>query len=141
MKTLGNTLVGGTIVIDMNTITDEDLSEKDGKGKLEGHLKSPDFFDVAKYPTATFVITNVQPGSDGKEIVNGKLTLKGKTEDISINSENIADGDKAKAKGTAVLDRTKWDVRYGSGKFFPGIGDKMIYDEMELEFEIVANKK
>ncbi|MBX9852542.1 MAG: YceI family protein [Cytophagaceae bacterium] len=141
LKTMGNVLVGGSIIIDMNSIANEDIKDKKDNAKLIGHLKDTSFFGVNQYPTATFEITDIQPGPDGKDIINGNLTLKGKAEKISVTAENKIDGDKAKSKGSAVLDRTKWNVRFGSKKF-GGMGpDNFIYDEIEMEFEIVANKK
>jgi hypothetical protein len=66
------------------------------------------------------------------------MTIKGITNEISFPAKvSLANGT-VKAVGTAKLDRTKWDIRYGSGKFFDGLGDKMIYDEFEITFDISA---
>ena len=136
-----NELVGANVSINMNSISCTDLTDAEWNKKLVGHLKSDDFFSVEKYPKAAFEITSVKKESNNDYTVNGKLTIKGITNDISFPAKvNIADG-LVKANGTAKLDRTKWDIRYGSGKFFEGLGDKMIYDEFEITFDITANSK
>jgi polyisoprenoid-binding protein YceI len=133
-----NSLTGAKVNIDMNTIVCTDLKDEGTNKKFVGHLKSDDFFSVEKNPTSTFEITSVKPASSGEYMVKGNLTIKGKTNEISFPAKvNIANGT-VKANGTASVDRTKWDIRYGSGKFFDGLGDKMIYDEFEITFEIVA---
>ena len=130
-----NMLKGGYIEIDMNTINVTDL-EGEYKGKLEGHLKSPDFFSVADYPVAKFTFNEVNP-SGVKNIynINGELTIKGITNKLSFQAEIM--GNKAKAKVT--VDRSKYDVRYGSNSFFDNLGDKAIYDDFELDVNLVLN--
>lgn len=136
-----NEVVGANVNIDMNSISCTDLTDAEWNKKLVGHLKSDDFFSVEKHPKAAFEITSLKKGSSGNYTVNGKLTIKGITNEISFPAKvNLADG-LVKANGTAKLDRTKWDIRYGSGKFFEGLGDKMIYDEFEITFDITARGK
>ena len=120
-------LTGGTFIIDMSTIISTDL-EGEYKGKLEGHLKSDDFFGVEKFPTATLNFTKVK--SDGKNTykVTGDITIKGKTETITFNLSVYGN----KANAAIKIDRTKFDVRYGSTSFFDGLKDKAIYDEFDL---------
>ncbi|MBT8230941.1 MAG: YceI family protein [Bacteroidia bacterium] len=128
-------LSGGNFVIDMPSITVTDL-EGGMKGKLEGHLKSPDFFDVANFTTAEFVITEVKGGGEaGKYNVTGDLTIKGKTHPVSFTASTNEDGSFG---ADITVDRTLYDVRYGSGKFFDGLGDKMIYDDFELSVNLVV---
>jgi polyisoprenoid-binding protein YceI len=131
----GDAVVGGTVVIDMASIKNEDITDAEMKAKLIGHLRSPDFFDVEKYPTATFAITSVS-----SDTVTGNLTIKGITEPVSFPIDAKVKDNTLKGNGKATFDRAKYDVRYGSGKFFEGLGDKMIYDEVELEFDITATK-
>lgn len=138
LKAVGNELIGGNVILNMSSIVNEDLTDKTMNDKLIGHLASEDFFNVSKYPTAQYVITGSNPGEKDEEIVNGKLTIKDKTEELSFPAKIKFDENKISATGKAVMDRTKWDIRYGSGKFFKGLGDKMIYDEIELEFDIVT---
>lgn len=120
-------LIGGEFVMNMNTLLVTDL-QGDSKGKLEGHLKSDDFFSVEKHPMATLVFTNVASSGKNSYKVTGDLTIKG------IKSPVIFDfsvyGNKANA--SLKVDRTKYDVRYGSTSFFDNLKDKAIYDEFDL---------
>jgi len=141
LKVVNNVVTGGTITINMKSIVNEDLTDKESNQKLIGHLKSPDFFDVEKHPTATFEIERLDAGkAEKEEIITGKLTLKGKKDEISVPVKITHHDNELKAKGTAVIDRTKWDIRYRSGKFFENLGDKAIYDEVDIEFDLVAAK-
>jgi len=133
-----NTLTGAKVNIDMNSIVCTDIKDEGTNKKFVGHLRSDDFFSVDKNPVTTFEITSVKPASNGEYNVKGNLTIKGKTNEINFPAKvNMANG-MVKANGTAKIDRTKWDIRYGSGKFFEGLGDKMIYDEFEITFDLTA---
>ena len=132
----GTKLAQGSFTIDMTTIT-----STDGAGaRLEGHLKADDFFGVEKFPTANFVITKVTPAA-GKLTVSGNLTIKGITKALSFPATLAVKGNNltAVAKGVKV-DRTKYDIRYGSKSFFDSIGDKAIDDEFTLDITLVASK-
>lgn len=120
-------LVGGEFVIDMNTITVTDI-QGDYKGKLEGHLKSDDFFGVANHATASLLITKVTASSKNAYNVTGDLTIKGKTNPISFVISIYGN----KATASLKVDRSKYDVKYGSTSFFEGLKDKAIYDEFDL---------
>lgn len=120
-------LTGGEIVIDMTTLISTDL-EGEYKGKLEGHLKSDDFFGVETYPTATLVFKNVEVSGKNSYTVIGDLTLKGKTNSITFNISIYG----SKASVSLKIDRSKYDVKYGSASFFDGLKDKVIYDEFDL---------
>lgn len=135
----GNKVVGAQVNMDLNTIVCTDIKDESTNQKFIGHLKSDDFFSVAKFPNANFEVTSMKPGNvSGEYNVKGKMTIKGITNEISFPAKvSLANG-LVKAVGTAKLDRTKWDIRYGSGKFFEGLGDKMIYDEFEITFDITA---
>ena len=130
-------ITGASINLDMNTIDCTDL-EGEWKDKLIGHLKSDDFFSVEKHPKATFAIKSVTKDGAQHKVV-GDLTIKGIKHEISFPAEVKVEGDKLTANGTATVDRTKYDIRYGSGKFFEGLGDKMIYDTFDIRFELVAS--
>jgi polyisoprenoid-binding protein YceI len=121
-------ITGGEFAADMSTITVTDL-EGDSKKKLEGHLNSDDFFGTSKYPTATFKMNTVVEKSNGVYGVAGDMTIKGKTNPIAFDLKVKDDT----AMTTIVIDRTKYDVRYGSGSFFDNLGDKTIYDEFTLD--------
>ncbi len=124
-------LTGGEIVIDMTTLISTDL-EGEYKGKLEGHLKSDDFFGVETYPTATLVFKNVEVSGKNSYTVIGDLTLKGKTNSITFNISIYG----SKASVSLKIDRSKYDVKYGSASFFDGLKDKVIYDEFDLDSDL-----
>jgi polyisoprenoid-binding protein YceI len=120
-------LVGGEFVVDMSTLSNTDL-EGDSKGKLEGHLKSDDFFGVEKHPTAKLAFTSVKLMNKNSYTVTGNLTIKETTKPITF----VVSVYENKATATMKVDRAEYDVRYGSGSFFDDLGDKAIYDEFDL---------
>ncbi len=124
-------LIGGEFEIDMNSLVCTDLSGE-YKGKLEGHLKSDDFFGVTKFPTATLKIKKVIKQKGNIYECTGDITIKGKTEVVQFNTTLNKNSATAKIK----IDRTKFDVKYGSGSFFDGLGDNMIYDEFDLNINL-----
>ena len=138
----GNNLVGGSFTIDMNSIANLDLEDSEKNAKLIGHLKSADFFNVSEFPTASMVITSVKMNkAEGSNYeVMGDLTIKGITKPVTFPAMVVIDNDIVSAKATVVFDRSEYDVRYGSGSFFDDLGDKVIYDDIELGIELVANK-
>jgi len=137
-----NNLVGGSFTIDMNSIANLDLEDSEKNAKLIGHLKSADFFNVSEFPTASMVITSVKMNkAEGSNYeVMGDLTIKGITKPVTFPAMVVIDNDIVSAKATVVFDRSEYDVRYGSGSFFDDLGDKVIYDDIELGIELVANK-
>lgn len=126
----GSEIVGGKFIIDMTSITVTDL-EGGMKGKLEGHLKSDDFFGVENHPTASLVVNSAKKNGNTYSI-NGDITIKGVTQPISFDLTK--EGDTATSK--LVIDRSKFNVRYGSGSFFDNLGDKTIYDDFELDITL-----
>ena len=133
-------LSGGSFEIDMTTIDCTDL-QGEWKDKLVGHLKSDDFFGVNNYPTAKFVISNViSRGTPGEYKIVGDLTIKETTKEIKFNAM-VDDGGETKTSTAKItVDRSDFDIRYGSGSFFDNLGDKTIYDEFDLEVSMVMNK-
>ena len=124
-------LTGGGVTIDMSSINCTDLSGP-YKNKLENHLNSSDFFNVSDYPSSTLVIKECSKVNENKYTVFADLTIKNIIESIEFEAElsnNVA---------TAVLDidRTKFDIKYGSGSFFENLGDKMIDDNFNLRVNI-----
>ncbi|MCW3465260.1 YceI family protein [Chitinophaga nivalis] len=136
-----NVLKSGTFSLDTRTIAVTDIKDADGNAKLIGHLKNDDFFAVEKFPTATFVTTGVTAKGNGNYEVTGNLTLKGITNPISFPATVTVAGNKLTAKAAIKVDRTKFNIRYGSKNFFEGIGDKAIYDEFDLDVVLVATAK
>lgn len=131
-----NALTGGEFVADMTSITNTDITDKEYHGKFIGHMLADDFFAVEKNPTATFVIKNAKKLKGDKYKITGDLTIKGKTAPVTFD----ATATKEKASGTLTFDRTKYDIKYGSGKFFQGLGDKMILDDVQLDITLTAKK-
>ncbi len=134
-----DSLVGGTAEIDMNTI---EYKDKANKNSPINHLKSPDFFDVEKFPISTFAITKVESVNvRSKTIkVSGNLTIKGITNLITIPAEiEVKDGI-VKANGKVLIDRTQWGIRYRSGKFYDNLADNAVSDDIEIHMKIVAKK-
>ncbi|MFT7120258.1 MAG: polyisoprenoid-binding protein YceI [Neolewinella sp.] len=131
-------LTGGTIFIDMPSIAVTDLTGGT-KAKLEGHLKSADFFGVEKFPTAKLVITTVvSRGTPGDYRVTAEITIKENTETIRFNTKVTEEMGAFVAVADITVDRTDFDVRYGSGSFIDNLGDKTIYDEFDLTVKLVA---
>jgi polyisoprenoid-binding protein YceI len=127
LKDSKGVLSSGVLEIDLSTISVSDL-QGEWKQKLEGHLKSKDFFNVGKFPTAKLDITSLK---NGKLI--GALTIKGKKNPVSTA---FVKKDKTYS-GKLKFDRTKFDMPYKSGNFFKDLGDKMIHNEVEIDFKVV----
>jgi polyisoprenoid-binding protein YceI len=130
-------ITGGKIVIDMNSIANTDLADATWNAKLIGHLKSDDFFGVASFPTSEFVITKVESNGTS-HVISGNLTIKGITNPASFTATSVRDGKNTIYSGTMTVDRTKYNIRYGSKSFFDDLGDKAIYDEFTLNFNLVV---
>ncbi len=139
LEVSGDTFKGGAFSTDMTSIRVNDLTGE-MKGKLEGHLKSDDFFSVAKNPNAFFEITSITPSSKVEGfnyMVSGNMKIKGITKKITFPAKiDFIGKNKIKATAKLVIDRSKFDVKYGSGSFFDNLGDKMIYDDFTLELEM-----
>ncbi|MDG1261017.1 MAG: YceI family protein [Flavobacteriales bacterium] len=135
----GGKIAGGKLVLDMTSITNTDLPE-DQKAKLVGHLSSEDFFNVGEHPEAYFEFASAESTGSNAEIT-GKLSIKGIVKPVVSNVIFSSTGENgAVITGTLVIDRTEWDVKYGSGKFFDDLGDNMINDDITLKFQLKAFK-
>lgn len=132
---------GGNVSIDMNTITCLDM-QGEWADKLVGHLKSDDFFSVEKHAYSNFNIKSVSPikGKSGANnaTVKGDLTIKGITHEIEFPAIVEIRGNNLVATGEAKIDRTKYDIKYGSANFFEGLGDKAIDNEFTVKFKLAA---
>ncbi|MGB5190834.1 YceI family protein [Robiginitalea sp.] len=124
-------LTGGEFTVDMTTLVATDL-EGESRQKLEGHLKSDDFFSVASNPNATLVFTNVKSTGKNSYEVTGNLTVKNITKPVTFDVSVYG----SKATATMKVDRTQFEVKYGSGSFFDDLGDKTIYDEFDLVVDL-----
>jgi polyisoprenoid-binding protein YceI len=140
----GDKITGGMFVFDMDDIIVTDIESPEWNAKLVNHLKSDDFFSVEKFPEVRFELTSAEQlkhknHSEPNYQINGKLTIKGITHDVSLPAHIHLFAKGGNAKGEIVLDRTLWDIRYGSGKFFEGLGDKTIHDEFKVSFDVMTS--
>lgn len=136
----GEELVGGTFVLDMNTIANEDL-DGEQKGKLEGHLKTGDFFEVEKFPTATFEVTGVEAATDNPDAthsITGNLTMKGTTKSVTIPATvEMTEEGLVATTPKFTINRTEWGVNFKSG-ILGTPKDKAIHDEIGLQISLKA---
>ncbi len=139
----GDKFVGAKINIDMSSIVCTDITNAEYNQKLIGHLKSDDFFSVAKFPESNFQATQFDAISGTKSgeanyTVKGMLSIKGISHEISFPAKLEIKNDILQIDATLSVDRTKWDIKYGSGSFFDGLGDNMIHDKFDLKFQLVS---
>jgi polyisoprenoid-binding protein YceI len=134
-----NKLLSGMFTLDMASINCKDLEGKSKDG-LEGHLKSPDFFDVAKYPTATFKVSSIKPIAANQNVVlegathniSGNLTMKGMTKNVTFPAVIKVEDKMLSATADFNIDRTEWGITYGA--------DGKVAKEINLKLNIVANQ-
>jgi polyisoprenoid-binding protein YceI len=131
-----DTLKSGAFEIDMTTISNTDITDKEYNTKFVGHLNSDDFFGTAKFKTAKIEIVSAKKEKGSMYKINGKLTIKGTTAPVTFE----ADVTKEKSSAVVVFDRTAFGIKYGSGKFFENLGDKMIKDEVQLTVALATKK-
>ncbi|WP_374440133.1 YceI family protein [Epilithonimonas sp.] len=135
-----NKLESGQFVIDMNSISNEDLKEADGNAKLIGHLKSADFFDVEKFPTASYEITKISEapaGSDYNTVLDGNLTLKGITKPATFNANvKIKDGELSIATEPKDINRDEFGI-----KFQMPAAEGLIKNEINVQMKVKAIEK
>jgi polyisoprenoid-binding protein YceI len=141
LEVKNNTISAATMVMDMQAIVCEDLTDAGINARLVGHLKSDDFFSVEKFPVSSFLLTKVVKVAGNEYDFTGNLTIKGITHPVTFRATAVTEGDLLRSSGKIVVNRAKYDVKYGSGSFFSGLGDKMIYDDFTLDFSLVAKKK
>ncbi len=140
-----NMVVGGTTIVDMKTIKATDITDAENHAKFVGHMSSDDFFGAEKNPTSTFKIVSVTPIKGAAATANnativGDMTIKGVTNRITFPAKVGVKGGVAAATGKVTIDRTKFGLKYGSKSFFDSIGDKAIYDEFTLDFNVLAKQ-
>jgi polyisoprenoid-binding protein YceI len=128
-----NKILAGEFNIDMVSLKDVDNNKN-----LMGHLKSDDFFGVAKYPVAKLVITGSTPFDKGSATVSGTLTIKDVSNPIEFKATTQKKDDGTWFFANISVDRTKYNIRYGSGSFFDNLGDKTIYDEFKLKVNLLV---
>ncbi len=132
----------GSFVIDMNSLDETTIEDPAKKAKLEGHLKSGDFFEVEKYPTGAFEITGVAPlegNADANFTLTGNLTLKGITKSIEIPAKvTVGEGEVTVSTPEFTINRTEWGIVYDSGTIGT-LKDKLIADDVKLKITLVGN--
>jgi polyisoprenoid-binding protein YceI len=129
----------GSFTIDMTKITSKD-ADTNYSFKLIGHLQSPDFFDVAKYPGSKFEITGCTPlanDSNATHAISGNLTLKDSTKNVTFPAKVTVTDTELSAVADFNIDRTQWGLFYGNDK---SLGDKFIYPEVKLQLNVKATK-
>lgn len=141
--TVNGETASGKFVIDMNTITDEDLPTQVLKDQLTNHLKSDAFFDVATYPETTFTITKVEKAANATDSVNynisGNLKLKDVEKNITFGAKITKEDNIYKAVTVPFsIDRTQWNVKYGSKTLFADLKENIVNDNIEFQITIVA---
>jgi polyisoprenoid-binding protein YceI len=129
----------------MKSVKALDIKDEADNTKFINHMHSDDFFSTAKFPTASFKITKVAPiagaaADANNATITGDLTIKGITHPLTFPAKIGVKNGVAAATGTATVDRTKYNVRFGSKSFFEGIGDQAIYDEFILGFNLIAKQ-
>jgi len=138
VKSDGKMVTGGSFDIDMSTLTVVDITDKETNGKFLGHLMSDDFFSVAKHKTAHLEILKVVSTGGNQFNVTGELTIKGIKNEVTFPATITTTAKSVTAKAKITLDRTKWDIKFNSGKFFEGLGDKVINDDFVIDLDLVA---
>jgi polyisoprenoid-binding protein YceI len=132
----------GNFTIDMTSLENTDLAESpEDKAKLEGHLKTGDFFEVEKFPTATFEVTGVEAGGieNATHTVSGNLTMKGISKAVNIPATvSMADGKISIVTPEFTINRTEWDIKYKSG-LAGAVGDAIIADDVKLKITLVGS--
>ena len=128
----GDDLVGGKFIVDMNSMSVDDLQGR-GKQRLETALKNEDFFDVDNHKEAILMFNEIVPLTNGVYEVTGTLTIKGISNPVKFtlvpNGKNYS--------SNLTFDRTKFKITHRSGNFFENLGDRLILDDIELEVSLV----
>lgn len=128
-----NRIVAGEFNIDMASLKESERNER-----FEKDLKSDNFFSVEKFPVSKLVITGSTPFDKGAGVVSGNLTIKGVTNPIEFKAIMQKSDEGTWFFANIIIDRTKYNIRYGSGTFFDNLGDKTIYDEFKLKVNLLV---
>ncbi len=134
----------GSFEIDMKSIAITDIKDEESNAKLKAHFDSDEFFSTNKFPIANFVITKSEPITGGKGEnykITGKLTIKNITNEISFPAKITFDETTFTANANFIIDRTKWDIKYGSGSFFDDLGDKAISNDISYKIKLNGTSK
>lgn len=136
MEIKDDRIVWGKFVIDMTSITNSDLSDAGYNTKLVNHLKSDDFFGVQNHPEAHIEIVKSSRFINNEVTVDAQLTIKNITHPITF----MVKRDGMAYHAEIVVDRSKYNVRYGSGSFFDNLGNNLIYDEFTMTVNVMMKE-
>lgn len=134
LSMIDNDLVGGEVILDMKALTVSNVPPVGAEQLLE-HLKSADFFEVDTYPQAKIVVTRSQLVNPGTYDVEANLTIKDITKPIKFKAVFESKSNRIMVRSKLIIDRTQWNIKYGSSKFFGDLGDQLIKDE--ISFDVV----
>lgn len=145
LQFIDGVFTGGEMEMDITTISNTDIEDEGSKTKLVDHLKSADFFDVEKHPKATYLIEKVIPygkagENESKYKIVGQLTLKGITKAVKMEASLYEYETSYSVSARLKLDRSDYNIKYGSGTFFGDIGDKVIYDDVLLDVSLSVRR-
>lgn len=145
LKIQGDKLVAGNFIMDMKTIKVLDLKDAETNSELTAHLNSEDFFNTSANPESTFELVSAEPIANAAANapnynLKGNLTIKGITKVISFPATVQITADAVNASARFPIDRTEWDIKFLSGKFFKDLADKAINDNFEVKLNISAKK-
>lgn len=131
----GTEITSGSFIMDMNTITDTDLQPGKGKEKLEGHLKTGDFFETEKFPTGKFEVVSAKKGEGNTYELTGNLTLRDVTKSVTFKANvDVANGALKASAPQFTIDRLLWGIKY------EGMKDDLINQNIGLSIELNAAK-
>jgi polyisoprenoid-binding protein YceI len=134
-------ITGGKVEIDMESVTITDIADKQTHDEFLAHLRHDDFFSVDKFDIATLVISGSNKIAANKYNIHGILTIKDISHQISFVCSVEIFTDFFHSLGEIIIDRTLYNIRYGSGKFIANLGNKLIHDEFVLQFKLIAQKQ
>jgi polyisoprenoid-binding protein YceI len=137
----GHQIPSGEIIIDMTSITVTDIDDPKVSTDFRNHLMHDDFFSVDKFPSATLAIENATALGNNQFRIEGLLTIKGISHAVTFTSTVETFSKTLHVLGEMVIDRTNYNIRYGSGKFMDGLGDTLIYDEFVLQFKLIGQEQ
>ena len=134
-------IIGGSFDFDTKSIEITDIEDPKTNKEFKDHLFHDDFFSVDKFPTSQLLIENATHVSGRQYKIEGVLTIKDISHPVSFTATVETFTDTLHSLGEIVIDRTMYNIRYGSGKFIDNLGDKLIYDDFILQFKLVAQRQ
>lgn len=133
-------VIGGEVVIDMTSLTITDINDRKAHQEFRDHLWNDDFFSIDEFSTSHLKIVEGTLTNKNEYKLSGLLTIKDITQPITFTGKIEILTDYLYSTGELVVDRTLYNIRYGSGKFIDNLGDKLIHDEFVLQFKLIAQK-